>query len=53
MFIFLVLNFILYSFADISELFSTNGFFFSVHSVSIVLFHEAIDLPKQLLAVKA
>ena len=26
--------------------------FFSVHSVSIILFHEVIDLPKQLFVVK-
>ena len=52
-FIFLVFKLYLYSSADIQSYFLRMDFFFSVYSVSIILFHEVIDLPKKLLVVKA
>ena len=35
------------------DIFISQHFFFSVHSVSIIYFHEVIDLTKQLFVVKA
>ena len=35
-----------YSFPDILKLLSTHGIYFLVHSVSIIKFHEVIDLEK-------